>query len=518
MKHKVCLLIALACLTALPVKAYDFAVRLNYGDSLFFNVTDAVKREVKVVPPNAAGINYYAGHRQPSGVLNIPESVEYGGQSYTVTAIGERAFSGCTSIGAVTIPPTVTTIEPYAFYGCTGLRGNFIIGENIRSIGSSAFYGCSSITDVVYRAVNCTTMGGSMSMTAFGNCRSLKHVRIAEGVKVIPEYAFCGLDGLTDSIKLPSSLETIGAYAFAYCNSISGRMVIPDKVATIGECAFHQCHSLTSLVIGSSVKYIGGRAFYHCHGLKQVVVKTTTPPFVASTTFSETKKGIPFSVPCVSKKLYNDNPDWSIHAPFSSYGNCSIQITATSSDRAAAQVVGGGKFDYGDSVILSVYCQSGYGFEGWSDGAKENPRRFVATGSMQVEANVIPLQLVTLRDTVYDVDTVYREGYKVIHDTVDLVEESTSINKIAELTLDKDSKVLSWQFSRREKVVSVILYNQLGECVYYGDGRKGAIDMSEYSSGPYIIRVETVRRVLRSRFFLSSAARPVAARPVRRIR
>ena len=63
-----------------------------------------------------------------------------------------------------------------------------------------------------------------------------------------------------------------------------------------------------------------------------------------------------------------------------------------------------------------------------------------------------------------------------------------------------------------------MLYNQLGECVYYGDGRKGAIDMSEYSSGPYIIRVETVRRVLRSRFFLSSAARPVAARPVRRIR
>lgn len=503
MRLKVAALLVLASLVALPAHAFDFAIRLNYGDSLFFKITDRAKRSVMVVPPVASGPNYYEGHRQPSGVLSIPATVEYAGASYTVTAIGERAFSGCTSISAVTIPAPVTTIGSYAFYGCSGIKGSFVIGENIQSIGNSAFYGCGAITEVFFRAENCTTMGGSMSMTAFGNCRSLRKVRFVEGVKSIPEYAFCGLDVLADTINLPSSLRSIGAYAFAYCNSLSGRLIIPDNVTTIGECAFHQCHSFTSLVLGSSVQRIGGRAFYHCIGLKQVTVKANTPPEIAVTAFSEIKKGTSFRVPCVSKKLYSDNASWNAYGPFSSFGECNIQVAARVDNVVAGRVVGTGKFNYGDSVSLMVLCNAGYGFVGWSDGDKANPRRFFASNSLHVEAITRPLETVTVRDTVYMTDTVYRGGYKVIYDTVDFVDEARSINDIKEINLDTQTKELKWHFQRKEKIVSVSLYNQLGECVYYGKGRKGSIDMNNYSTGPYIIRIETVRRTLRARFFVN---------------
>ncbi|MBP3763624.1 MAG: leucine-rich repeat domain-containing protein [Bacteroidales bacterium] len=504
MKHRVALMVAVLLALSLPVRAFDFAVRLSYGDTLFFSITDAARKQVMVVAPTSNAANFYIGHRQPSGVLSIPANVEHNGASYTVTAIGERAFSGCTSIGAVTIPSTVTSIGSYAFYGCTGLRGSIVIGENIQSIGNSAFYGCSSITEVIFRAENCREMGGSMSMTTFGNCRSLRHIRFVEGVRSIPEYAFCGLDGLTDSIQLPASLETIGSYAFAYCNSISGRLVIPDKVTSIGECAFHQCHSLTSLVLGASVRQIGGRAFYHCIGLKQVTLRANTPPEMAMTSFSEVKKGIPYKVPCVSKNLYSKHAMWKSFGPFSSYGSCHIRVSAYPDNAIAGTVTGAGQFNYGDSVKLTVVCSPGYGFIGWSDGDKDNPRRFIASDNLSVQARMQPLTTMLVRDTIYLVDTVYKEGYKVVHDTVDFIEETTSINNISEINLDSESKILRWQFSRREKVLSVSLYNQLGECIHYSNGRKGSLDMNRFSPGPYMVRVETMHRVLRTRFFVNT--------------
>ncbi len=501
---KVAVLAALVALVALPAKAYDFAVRMNYGDMLYFDIVNAAKRQVKVVPPMSVGPDHYASHVRPTGVVSIPSVVENNGISYEVVAIGERAFSACTGINAVTIAHTVRTIEPYAFYGCSGIKGTLVIGENIESIGNSAFYGCTGVNEVLFRAINCTSMGGSMSMTAFGNCRNLRSVKITEGVKVIPDYAFCGMDALSDSVQLPSSLERIGAYAFAYCSSLPGRMVIPDNVTTIGECAFHQCHKLSSVTLGASVRQIGGRAFYHCIGLKSIVVKTTTPPQVNSTSFSEVRKGISFKVPCVSKKLYTESAEWRPFAPFSTHGSCSINITASVHDPVTGSVVGGGSYNYGDKVKLMALCAEGYAFEGWSDGNRDNPRTFEAKDNLTVRANMRRAMTIVQKDTVYITDTVYRQGTRIIHDTVDFFDAVRSINTYPELAVDSPKKQIKWSFPRREKVTSVALYDQLGECLYTGSGRRGDIDMSRYRTGSYYVRIQTENRVLRARFFYNA--------------
>lgn len=504
MKIKAFLIGILMCVACVEAKAFDFAVRLSNADSLFFSIIDAEAHRVAVVSPVSVGTNYYYGHRQPSGVVTIPERVEYNGQSYEVTAIGDRAFSGCTKIQLVTMPATLQSIGNFAFYGCTGLKGRITIGVNVKSVGMSAFYGCSFLSEVNFRATDCTFMGGSMSMSVFGNCRSLKKVLIDQGVRRIPDFAFCGVDAITDSIELPQSLRFIGDYAFAYCNSLSDNLVIPDSVETIGECAYHQCHALKSLRLGASVRQIGGRAFYHCIGLKRITVTSFLPAEITITTFTDLPKNVKLRVPCVSKKLYEKNDFWKKVGVMESYGDCFFEVSGVMDDSTAGVVVGGGKYGYGDSVKLMAVCAVGRGFDGWSDGNRENPRHIVATDNISCTALTRLSGTVTITDTLYLVDTVYAEGYKVIHDTVDLVEVAQSINDLKEVMFDTGKKRLSWNFPRSEKVVSVSLYNQSGECIYTGDGRKGSVNMRRLPSGTYIARIETHRRVIRCRFFMNA--------------
>ena len=56
-----------------------------------------------------------------SGDILIPSTVIYNGVSYSVTGIGNYAFSGLTSITSVTIPESVTSIGYFAFGECDSL-------------------------------------------------------------------------------------------------------------------------------------------------------------------------------------------------------------------------------------------------------------------------------------------------------------------------------------------------------------------------------------------------------------
>ena len=120
MKKRLLFSIILLTALALPhgLLAYDFSAVAPSGQTLYY---DFVSGGVSVTYPGSSSGYAWTYYSQPTGALTIPDSVTYGGNTYSVTSIGYYAFSGCTGLASVAIPSSVTSIGSSAFKGCTGL-------------------------------------------------------------------------------------------------------------------------------------------------------------------------------------------------------------------------------------------------------------------------------------------------------------------------------------------------------------------------------------------------------------
>lgn len=87
-----------------PPDEPDFKVETQDGVQLYFNIIDEGKKTVELaIPDDTQGSSSY------SGSINVPETVSYNNEEYTVTAIGERAFKD-SKVTSVTLPESITSI------------------------------------------------------------------------------------------------------------------------------------------------------------------------------------------------------------------------------------------------------------------------------------------------------------------------------------------------------------------------------------------------------------------------
>lgn len=100
------LLLILTMLLPLVANAYDVKI-----DGIYYNLSENEAEVTRQMGLNGGIVSY-------SGVVNIPETITSGGNTYTVTGIGSFAFNQCTGLTKVVIPNSVTIIKEYAFRKC----------------------------------------------------------------------------------------------------------------------------------------------------------------------------------------------------------------------------------------------------------------------------------------------------------------------------------------------------------------------------------------------------------------
>ncbi len=145
-----------------------------------------------------------------------------------ITAIGDRAFDGCTKITEVEIPDTVTEIGNYAFDGCSSLK-KAVLPKNI-----------SQISDGLFRDAGITS------------------IEIPETVTKIGSFAFWGCYGLK-VVTFPGTVKYLDQYVFGFCGNLVG-IYLQEGVERIGARAFEGCTSLRVLAIPKSVTDIDKEA------------------------------------------------------------------------------------------------------------------------------------------------------------------------------------------------------------------------------------------------------------------
>lgn len=484
---------------ALPVFAFDFESRRDEGYTLYFNILDDDEENaVEVTYPVATGSNHWQGHRQPWGELVIPSNVEHEGVTYSVVAIGDRAFSNCHDITAVVLPSTVSEIGAYSFYNCTGIAGELTLGEEIVRVGRSAFYGCSGLTTLVFNAIKCESMGGTRSSTAFGNCRSLVEVKFGAHVTRIPDYSFVGMDALRMELKLPERLEYVGEYAFAYCSKITGELRLPASVRQVGAYAFAQCHALTMIELPLRLERIDQRAFYQCIGVKEVNVKTLTPPQMGADVFGGLKQSVVYNVPCITVDRYKDAPTWKRLRNLRTSYPCKLDLIARPSDPAAGEIIGGGTYEVGTTTKLTVVCNAGYGFRSWSDGNTDNPRPVTVNDTVTYVAIMQPATV--LHEVKYVHDTTYMDGRDTIVEYYEIGDVAVPIASQQEVVYNRDKRRIEVPIDKAD-IISVSLYNDAGQCVMTGLPKHGHVNMRRFPTGAYIVRVSTLYEDIAVRFF-----------------
>ena len=257
-----------------------------------------------------------------SGTLNIPQTVENNGYTYTVTTIVSKGFQNCTSLSTVTLPSSIKTINTYAFDGCTGLRsinipdgiksipnyafrnckqlGSITIPNSVTAIGSYTFYYCEKMTKVVM-----SDNVVKIPNTCFACCRRLSSINLQK-VKTIGKEAFLSCSSLTE-LSLDSLISLSGVWVFQNCTSLrkvklgEGVTSIPQQcfdgctmledinlqnIVSIGNSAFNKCMRLKVLTWSNKLKSIASSAFAGCTSLVNVEIPNSVDTLGYTGTFT----------------------------------------------------------------------------------------------------------------------------------------------------------------------------------------------------------------------------------------
>ncbi len=426
----------LATLCGISAFAYDFSAVCSSGQTLYYNITSyAYPYTVKVISQNQNS-PFYSSY--PTGNLIIPSSVTYNGRTFSVTALANSAFFGCSGLTTVTIPNSVTSIGDLAFRNCSGLT-TVTIPNSVTSIGSDAFYNCSGLVSVYYTGTIAEwcgiTFGNSWAnplITAHNlyiDNNLVTDLVIPNTVTEIKDNAFYNASCFA-SVTIPNSVTSIGRWAFRGCIGLPS-VTIPNSITSIDFGAFQDCSGMTSVTIGSGVTSIGYSAFYDCSGLTDIYANPTTPPTVEtnSTPPSSYLTGFPtfnnytatLWAPCESAVAYMQADGWSNFNTIYGNGPALLRVSSANPQMGTVSVIQQPTCTNHISRIAAI-PNEGYRFVQWNDGSTSNPRVVYASLDVEYVAffEAIPTYTITAVSADEEMGTVTGGGDYYEDETVTL--------------------------------------------------------------------------------------------------
>ncbi len=207
--------------------------------------------------------------------------------------IGERAFYGCSSLGNVSLPSTLDTLDDYAF-SYSGIKTvSFSPSSLLRRFGEGVFANCYFLSVVKFEGGSALTEIGEKTFSecimlsdyinpygetknigseAFYNCISLNNFNVnAYTIETIDADAFYNVgthnfESLTDKYMI-----VLGNILLRYRGS-EQLVTIPKDIVLIYNSAFEGNTHLIEVVFedGTKINNINDRAFYGCSNLETI--------------------------------------------------------------------------------------------------------------------------------------------------------------------------------------------------------------------------------------------------------
>ena len=199
------------------------------------------------------------------------ESIDLSNSS--ITEIPKNAFSNCTSLKTVKLPPTVTKIADDAFANCKKLEEiQGLSNCKISEIGKDAFAGCYNLKTFDLSSATITALPDSLC----NNMYAVTTVRLPKTLTSIGTSALEGCKKLEEITGISDcKLTSIGANAFASCSALKEVDLSKSSFTALPASAFAKDTALTSVKLPDSLTEIGEKAFVGCGAMEKIDLSNT---------------------------------------------------------------------------------------------------------------------------------------------------------------------------------------------------------------------------------------------------
>ena len=152
------------------------------------------------------------------------------------------------------------------------------------AIGNHAFYGCTSLESVEIPSTiaddgNAMTNNPKWGAYSFAQCSNLKYVTLPEGLTVI---GLCVFENIAvESIVIPSTIKT-----WIKSHNFITEEPIAFERRNNSNCAFLNCKKLSSVTFTDGIETIVNSPFFGCSALRRVTIPSSVTEFLGGFAYS----------------------------------------------------------------------------------------------------------------------------------------------------------------------------------------------------------------------------------------